>query len=77
MLGGARNLLRLAPQRAAKALRTTAVATRSGKGGPDPNAPKWEQAVRRVLWHDEHVVFAVVAGWVVVYYGAMRALKKE
>ena len=26
--------------------------------------PKWEQAVRRVLWNDEHVVFAVLGGWV-------------
>ena len=26
--------------------------------------PKWEQAVRRVLRKDEHVVFAVIGGWV-------------
>jgi hypothetical protein len=26
--------------------------------------PKWEQAVRRILWNDEHVVFAVLGGWV-------------
>ena len=30
----------------------------------DALQPKWEQAVRRILWNDEHVVFAVLGGWV-------------
>jgi hypothetical protein len=45
MIGGTRNLLRLAPQRAAQALRTKAVAIRGGPGGPDPNAVKARPSV--------------------------------
>lgn len=42
----------------------------------DPNAPKWEQAVRRVLPKDEHIVFAVIGFWVVAIYGGKAALAK-
>eukprot|EP00293_Proteomonas_sulcata_P005631 CAMPEP_0184329966 /NCGR_PEP_ID=MMETSP1049-20130417/144426_1 /TAXON_ID=77928 /ORGANISM="Proteomonas sulcata, Strain CCMP704" /LENGTH=80 /DNA_ID=CAMNT_0026652359 /DNA_START=372 /DNA_END=614 /DNA_ORIENTATION=- len=72
----ANSLLRLLPARAPAALRSPA-ALRGGPGGPDPNAPKWEQAVRRVLWKDEHVVFAVIGGWAVVIFGVKRSLKKD
>eukprot|EP00292_Cryptomonas_paramecium_P033385 CAMPEP_0113680866 /NCGR_PEP_ID=MMETSP0038_2-20120614/11607_1 /TAXON_ID=2898 /ORGANISM="Cryptomonas paramecium" /LENGTH=80 /DNA_ID=CAMNT_0000599395 /DNA_START=20 /DNA_END=262 /DNA_ORIENTATION=+ /assembly_acc=CAM_ASM_000170 len=75
------SLMRLIPKvQAASPLRTVMPIRGGhghGHGGPDPNAPKWEQAVRRVLWNDEHVVFAVLGGWVAVYYGVTWSLKKK
>ena len=53
-----------------------ALPVRGGHSGPDPNAPKWEQAVRTALPKDEHVVFAVIAFWVVTIYGGSKALSK-
>eukprot|EP00281_Chroomonas_sp_CCMP1168_P021102 CAMPEP_0206234564 /NCGR_PEP_ID=MMETSP0047_2-20121206/12661_1 /ASSEMBLY_ACC=CAM_ASM_000192 /TAXON_ID=195065 /ORGANISM="Chroomonas mesostigmatica_cf, Strain CCMP1168" /LENGTH=76 /DNA_ID=CAMNT_0053658665 /DNA_START=24 /DNA_END=254 /DNA_ORIENTATION=+ len=69
------NLLRLLPK-APMAAPRVAAPMRGGHGGPDPNAPKWEQAVRRALPKDEHIVFAVIGFWVVAIYGGKAALAK-
>lgn len=76
MSGRAANLLRLLPKPAAVAPRMRAALPSRGGGGPDPNAPKWEQAVRSVLVRDEHVVFAVIGFWVVAIYGGKMLLSK-
>ncbi|EKX47625.1 hypothetical protein GUITHDRAFT_152041 [Guillardia theta CCMP2712] len=77
MAARAGNLLRLAARRVnAPALRSSAP-LRGGHEGPDPNAPKWEQAVRSVLRKDEHVVFAVIGFWAVVIYGARVSLRSD
>lgn len=74
---GVANLAKLMARAAPAATRTrSALPLRGGHEGPDPNAPKWEQAVRSVLRKDEHVVFAVIAFWVVVIYGGKAALTK-
>mmetsp|Transcript_39708 Transcript_39708/g.94112 ORF Transcript_39708/g.94112 Transcript_39708/m.94112 type:complete len:82 (-) Transcript_39708:116-361(-) len=78
MAARAGSLLRLIPKRAPiAALRPRTIPLRGGHGGPDPNAPKWEQEIRKVLWHDHHVVFAVIGMWVGVYYGVKFSLKKD
>mmetsp|Transcript_64202 Transcript_64202/g.54405 ORF Transcript_64202/g.54405 Transcript_64202/m.54405 type:complete len:80 (-) Transcript_64202:129-368(-) len=72
------NLMRLAARRVnTQALRVKAPLRGGGPEGPDPNAPKWEQAVRGVLRKDEHVVFAVIAFWAVTITGAKMSLKKD
>jgi hypothetical protein len=74
---GVANLAKLMARARPVAPRTRgALPLRGGQEGPDPNAPKWEQAVRSVLRKDEHVVFAVIAFWGVAIYGGKAALTK-